>query len=413
MLAAGRGLLLFALALAVFAASPRAASAQAVKGEVAATIENGFARLVFVLAEEVESEVRAANGVLIVNFRRPVELNLERLPVSAREFVSAARRDPDGRSIRIALARKATLSSTPAGERLFVDLLPETWSGPPPGLPREVIEELARRARDADKKLRQQQTLARQSKLTPIRVRVVKQPTFVRYVFVLPDATAVAANHAPDRVTLTFDALLKFDLADAVAALPKVIERIDSTVEGEAAIVHFALSGKADIRTFREDNNYIVDVDLTDGRQAQQDGTLRSDELAALAVETALRKNDPPAGIEAPKTMPARAPAVTGPASTAPARKPSEAESAPLAAPMLAAPRPGQPANSGQRRPRGGGIGNTPRCSTPPSSGRATTLRSDFRSRRPRPRRSSAVATHCGWYSTAKLRSRWRLWMPT
>ena len=66
--------------------------------------------------------------------------------------MSAARRDPDGKGIRIALARKVTMNSMAAGERLFVDLLPDTWTGLPPGLPRDVIEELARRAREAETK---------------------------------------------------------------------------------------------------------------------------------------------------------------------------------------------------------------------------------------------------------------------
>ncbi len=341
--AAGRGLLpalLLTLFIALIAL-PRPAQAQLqpqpVKAEVSASIENGFARLVFLLAEEVESEVRVANSVLIVSFRRPIEINLQRLVATAGEFVSAARRDPDGKSIRIALARKVTLSSIPAGERLFVDLLPDTWSGLPPGLPREVIEELTRRARDADRKARQQQALARQNQLKPIRVRVVKQPTFTRYVFQLPEATTIAADHARDKLTLTFDAVLNFDLADAKAVLPPMVEAIDSALEGEAVIVRFKLSDKVDIRTFREDNSYVVDVNTSESRQIQQD-TVRSDELAALAVETAARKNDPPAGIEAPKTVPARksSEAAAAPLSVpAPAPAPARAPSPPLASPAI------------------------------------------------------------------------------
>jgi long-chain acyl-CoA synthetase len=41
--------------------------------------------------------------------------------------------------------------------------LPDTWTGLPPGLPREVIEDLARRAREAEKKVRQQRSLAKQT----------------------------------------------------------------------------------------------------------------------------------------------------------------------------------------------------------------------------------------------------------
>ena len=83
--------------------------------------------------------------------------------------MSAARRDPDGKGIRIALARKVTMNSMTAGERLFVDLLPDTWTGLAPGLPRDVIDELARRAREAERRVRQQRALAEQNKMAPIR----------------------------------------------------------------------------------------------------------------------------------------------------------------------------------------------------------------------------------------------------
>ena len=46
-----------------------------------------------------------------------------------------------------------------AGERLFIDLLPDSWTGVPPGLPKEVIEDLARRAREAERNLRAQRQL--------------------------------------------------------------------------------------------------------------------------------------------------------------------------------------------------------------------------------------------------------------
>ena len=157
-----RSFLLAALLL-IALAFPRAQAASAVKGEVSAAVENGFARLIFTLAEDVESQVRVANGILIITFKRPVDITVDS-STPARRATSAPRAAiPTARRIRIALARKVTMNSMAAGERLFVDLLPDTWTGLPPGLPREVIEELARRAREAEKKVRQQRTLARQT----------------------------------------------------------------------------------------------------------------------------------------------------------------------------------------------------------------------------------------------------------
>ena len=268
---------LFLLASAL----PQPVAAQSVKGEVSATVENGFARLVFTLAEDVEPQVQVANGIIVITFERPVDVAVERISANAPGYVSAARRDPDGKGLRIALARKVTVNSMAAAERLFVDLLPDTWTGLPPGLPRDVIEDLARRAREAERKVRQQRVLVRQSKMTPIRVRVASQPTFTRYVFDLPELIGVAANNSKDKLTLTFDALLQFDLADAKATLPPVIGAIDSEIDQDSAVVRFIFAGKVDVRTFREDMSYVVDVTPAEPRSARQDRTVRSDELSA------------------------------------------------------------------------------------------------------------------------------------
>ena len=149
---------------------------------------------------------------------------VDRIPMQAPGYVNAARRDPDGSAVRLALNRKVTVNSMAAGEKLFVDLLPEGWTGLPPGLPQEVVEELARRAREAEKKARaQQQRRAQQRALPPVRVRVGVQPTFTRYTFGLPALIAVSTERNDDKMTMTFEAPLRFDLADVQAALPPMI----------------------------------------------------------------------------------------------------------------------------------------------------------------------------------------------
>ena len=339
--------LVAALATVVFGALalPRPAAAQAVKAEVSVVVDNGYARLVFHLAEEVESQVRLTNNILAVSFARPVDIAVDRMNAGAAGHISAARRDPDGKAVRIALARKVTMNSMAVGERLFVDLLPDSWTGPPPGLPRDVIEELARRARDAERKLRQQRGPTRQELMPPIRVRVVAQPTFTRYVFDLPELIGVAADNGRDRLTLTFDATLKFDLADAKATLPPMIGSIDSEGDQNAAVVRFSFSGKVDVRTFREDNSYVVDVTSADARELRRQGTVRSDELGELAGETLDGQKKPPAtSTEPPPTVPARnapnqAPAERRPLPPPASPAPSQRESA---APVRSAPAPAE-----------------------------------------------------------------------
>ena len=120
-----------------------------------------------------------------------------------------------------------------AGERIYIDLLPDTWKGLAPGLPKEVIEELSRRARAAERDTRAQRQLAGRNE-KPARVRVATQPTFTRYVFELPDVVAVTTDRGADDVTLTFGARLKFDFGELKATLPKTVKAIESFEQNDS-----------------------------------------------------------------------------------------------------------------------------------------------------------------------------------
>jgi tetratricopeptide (TPR) repeat protein len=250
-------LLLLAALLLLF---PSAAGAAPVRGEISVSTKDGYARLVFSLSEETDADVRLNNGILIVAFKNAVDVSVDKIPIAAASYVGAARRDPDGMGVRLALNRKVTVNSMAAGEKLFVDLLPEGWTGLPPGLPQEVVEELARRAREAEKRARQEIAAKQQRALPPVRVRVGVQPTFTRFTFALPGLVAVSNNRADDQMTFTFEAPLKFDLADVQAALPPTIAAIDAQSGTDAVTVRFEFVGKVDVRTFREDTNYVIDV---------------------------------------------------------------------------------------------------------------------------------------------------------
>jgi tetratricopeptide (TPR) repeat protein len=331
-----------AAALAASIVSAPALAQAPVRGDVRVSTKDGYARIVFHLAEEVESIAKLAGGIVVVHFRRPVELPIERINHMAPDYVGAARRDPDGRGLRIALARKVTMNSMAAGERLFIDLLPETWSGPPPGLPQEVIEELARRARDAEKLLRAQRSNNRKNvKVTPVRVAV--QPTFTRYVFDLPDVVAVSTDRNKDTLTVSFGAPVKYDLADAKAALPSVLRSIDAATQTDITTVKFNFAEPADVRSFREDNSYVVDVSAVD---AQSDVSDKPGKLEN-ALAQAATKLGPLAGVEAPTTVPAKAPLAGGsakPPEPAPQAAPPQAAAPPLqAAPQQSAAQPRTP----------------------------------------------------------------------
>jgi tetratricopeptide (TPR) repeat protein len=249
------------LAVLAVAALASAVHADPVRGDVRATTDRGYARLVFRLDEQVDAKARLSGTVLIIDFKKPIDVTVDRLNAAAPDYISAARLDPDGKAVRLALVRGYRINMTPAAERLFVDILPPDWQGMLPGLPQEVIDELARRTREAEHQLRQQRLFGKKRNDETVLVKVGTQPTFTRYVFDLPNFANVVPERSEDRLTLNFDQPIKYDLADAKAAMPPTLRSVDAEVEHDSVAVSFLFKGEPDVRLFREERTVVVDID--------------------------------------------------------------------------------------------------------------------------------------------------------
>jgi tetratricopeptide (TPR) repeat protein len=344
---------LTAVAILVVLIGKLGAAPPALPATVAVTVAGGYARMVFSASQYIDATTRVAGNVLIISFKQPVDVTVDRIPQQAIDYVGAARRDPDGMAVRLALARPVTVNTMSAGEKLFVDLLPDNWKGVPPGLPQDVVDDLARRAREADLIIKRERQKIAQKKLAPIRVHVATQPTFTRYVFNVSNETSVSADRSKDRLVLNFDTALTFDLADAKAALPSAIQEITSELDGDTALVRFIFADKVDLRTFRDESGYVVDVINSAAAADQADRSPPSLQLGA-APETAPAATPAPeaaapaaaavAKVEAPKTAtPPSAAAVTPQPATAPAAATPQPTPPAVAVAPQAAPPPAPP----------------------------------------------------------------------
>ncbi len=270
-----------------------------IKGEVKAATDGGYLRLLFHFDEAVEATTRVSGAIVIITFNKPVAVAIEKLNVNAPEYISAARRDPDGSAIRIALLRPVKVNTIVAAERLYVDLLPESWKGPMPGIPQEVVDELVRRARDAERQLHQQRAAEKQKKPPMVRVKVATQPTFVRYVFTMPGTVNVVPERADGRLTLNFDQQVVWDLADAKSSMPPTLKSIEAEIEFDTVAVVFTLNGTPDVRAFREDRSIVVDIGLDGAKQKQ------SEEGPGAAVKK-VTTSEGSTPIVPPETVPAK-----------------------------------------------------------------------------------------------------------
>ena len=260
----GRGLrpsaLVLAAALSCVSIAAGATPADPVRGEATLTAQPGYARLILKFQEDVPTEVTVAGAILVIQFKKPVDVPIDLLADSVPAYVGAVRRDPDGTAIRMAMTQKVRINTMTAGERVFIDLLPDKWTGLPPALPAEVVKELSERAIAAERALRMQRLAEEAKKRPPVRVRASVQPTFVRFVFEMPDGVTVSSSLNADKFSLSFTSALIFDLADAKIAMPANILSINQKVEGDASRVDLALVGEVDVHAFREDKNYVVDI---------------------------------------------------------------------------------------------------------------------------------------------------------
>src|SRR5579872_2960189 len=319
-------LVLCAAILLTFAFASRALAADPIKGEVTVSTDGGYARLVFQFEKEVPATIRITFPIMVVTFKSPVAVSVDRLSAGAPDYISAARLDPDGSAIRIALVHKIKVNSIPAAERLYVDLLPETWTGANPGLPREVIDDLANRALKAESLLRVQRNDAAGKKTVPpaIRVKVAKQPTFTRYVFELPDGTDVVPDSADGKLALKFDRAIKWDLADARADMPTTLKSVDDVIEPDSVSVVFTRNGAPTVKTFREGRSIAVDV-AYDGARVKR------------AAEQGSAKDAGGPAIAPPETVPVKDATAAEPNAEAEPPVPNKEAASAAAAPRTAA----------------------------------------------------------------------------
>ena len=203
-----------------------------------------MAALLLTFSEETKADVQQSNGILVVSFQRPVEVSVDRLKDRLAGYVQAARRDPDSGAIRLSLSRKVSVNVMEAGEKLFIDLLPEDWIGLPPGLPQEVVDELATRAREAEKRERMNQALPRKA-WAPVKLRYAAAPNFARFAFEMAEPVATSTAREGQELRITFAAPVKVDFGEAKAKLPASVAGLEAQYESDETIVKLVLAPEA------------------------------------------------------------------------------------------------------------------------------------------------------------------------
>ncbi len=324
---------------AALAPSARAASAKLVS--VAGTEERGYGRIALTFDTPVAVKARVSGAVLVLSFARPASLPAEKLAGQMPRYVSVARGDPDGTGMRAALQGGFRVNVLEAGEKTFVDLLPPDWTGLLPGLPPDVVADLARRAQAAEARLRREDE-ARTPPPPVLPVRVAHLPTLLRLSFPVPPEVEPKLTRSENEVTLRLGRPFRLDDADARGQLAPAVEALAASPGKDGLEITLRLAEGFAAQGFRDDDGYVLDVrreveehpPAKSGGEANAAKDVKAREAKGADAKGTDAKAKAGAGAESPHAALA-APAARGQAAI-PLPAEAAAETAPASGPVRA-----------------------------------------------------------------------------
>jgi tetratricopeptide (TPR) repeat protein len=316
-----RALALRRLGFAACATAFVAVSAEAADVTVRGAEMNRYGRIALTFDEVTKVNARAANGVLVLSFGQPTSIKEERLPAEMPAYVSAVRHDPDRTGLRIALAAPYDVNILEAGEKVFVDLLPENWTGLRPGLPPDVVAELARRAQEAEARNQAEALRRKIEGLKPMRARVASLPALTRIVFEPPGIVPVQFAAKGSEVTLLFEAPLALDQSQIAGQLAPAAVRFKAEAGPDSLLVRLTLAEGYGARGFREDETFVLDLSKPEPPASLAGEPVANTEARSGDAKPGDAKANaakPAAAVAPVEVKPAPRPAPAAPAATGP-----------------------------------------------------------------------------------------------
>lgn len=242
------------------------AAGWAAKGSVAGSEMPGYGRVVFSFDQEVGARVRTQNAVMIIEFDQAVSVDLDKIAVQLPGYISVARLDPDGKSIRFGLTDRFKADVKPAGDKVYLDILSPRWAGLPPSLPAEVVQDLVKRARAAEDQLRRIERDKDRRLARDLDLQVGSTPKFKRAMFVMPKTVPVDFDDRDGLLTITFDASFKITPELIRARLAGLVQDVDVEPSDVSLRISMRPLDGITARGFREDDNFTLDFSRADGK---------------------------------------------------------------------------------------------------------------------------------------------------
>jgi hypothetical protein len=214
----------------------RAQEAPGKNVQVKASVEGGFARIIFDWPDEVKGSAAVVDGVLVITFDRAFDVDIAPLAKILEPYTALVRRDGDGRGLRMALKGPVRVKSTDLANRHAFDLLPPTFRGDPPAV---AAPEVATPKRE-------------------LLVRATEREKSTRLQFDFPGEVSHAFRITGDKLIVTFSKPAKVDLTRFTENPPAWIRGARSLLERNKLTLEFDIDREADFRDVSEGGEIAV-----------------------------------------------------------------------------------------------------------------------------------------------------------
>ena len=301
---------------------------------------NGFARIIFVLDPVAHAKPVMSDGVLTLTFDRKIAIDPNALAQGLSAYISSVRVDPDGETFRLALAQSARLHTSASGNKIAVDLSPQTFAGTPPDLPPPPPR---------------QATAVDVAKLAALPIRAGAYSNFTRLVFDWPKNVPYAVFPGASNITIRFEAMARPDFVSFEHVSPPWVKEAGWRIENKGTVIEFQTDSSSGYHDFRDGSKIVLDIlePKSDAAAYNPPGTEKGDkpkitklaannaittaQAGAIADTAAKLKADVPPSQTATKPpapstqVPAAAPPTTpnSTAATATTQAPAQTETAP------------------------------------------------------------------------------------
>lgn len=296
------GLALVLMLALIFAAPTRSYAATKIQPELSE--QDGYGRLVFSWPGKMPAyKAEVVAGVLVLHFDEPFDVDLDNFMRMMPRYVALARQDDDHKSLRLALKAEFTTHTQLAEGKLYLDLLPDGWTGPAPALPADVLarmaaaEELKKAAALEAAKEQENGVVAPVAEAPKIKVRVGRHDGFTRLVFDWNQPVLYALVQKDGQATISFDRDAKVDLAPIRVDAPPYLQTITSVSQGGRLAVILKLKEGVSVVDFREDLGIVLDLKPASPAAPVAENQVPPQELPAPKAEKA---NDHTAAKEEP-----------------------------------------------------------------------------------------------------------------